>query len=396
MNIPAGKSLLWIAALVITLGLATMIMDDSGNDQRRENRSLEPGALLGPAPGRDDGSQEPLKGYARALAPRPFVFPDDHGPHPRFRNEWWYFTGNLRSSDGRRFGYQLVVFRIALSPEPPERASRWGTNQIYMAHFAVTNAAEGQFLSFERFARGAAGLAGANADPFRVWLEDWSVAAVDGGHDWRLQAATDDVRIELRLRPDKAVVSHGDNGLSRKGPMEGNASYYYSITRIETHGIIALAGERYTVHGDSWLDREWGTSALADDQEGWDWFALQLDDGSDLMYYRLRREDGSADPFSRGTRVYPSGRTAALQPSDIDIEILDTWESPRGGTYPSRWRISVPREQLTLEVRPVMNDQELDLSVRYWEGAVDVTGTRGGRPVRGRGYVELVGYGSNT
>ncbi|HEX5789471.1 MAG TPA: lipocalin-like domain-containing protein [Woeseiaceae bacterium] len=330
-------------------------------------------------------------GFAKALEPREFVFPDDHGPHPEFRNEWWYVTGNLDSENGRRFGYELTIFRVALAPDAPASPSDWRTNMLYFAHFAVTDAAAAEFHAAERYARGAAGLAGAAADPFRVWLYDWRIEALPSGA-WRLAANDADVRLEVTLDAMKPPVLNGKAGLSQKSAEPGNASYYYSVTRFDTNGRLALGGDTFTVAGTSWLDREWSTSALAPDQAGWDWFALQLDDGSDLMVYALRRRDGTIDAESAGTFTAADGSATQFARDEIRIDVTDRWTSPRGGTYPAGWRLAVPSLGLALEVEPVVADQELDTLVRYWEGAVDVSGTRGGSPVAGRGYVELTGY----
>lgn len=331
-------------------------------------------------------------GFARAFGPRTFDFPRDHGPHPEFKNEWWYVTGNLLSDEGQRFGYQWVIFRFALQPQPAPRTSNWATNQIYLAHFAITDASGQRFHFYERLARGAAGLAGAWSSPLNVWLEDWSLHE-DGSNLWRLRAEEAGNSIELELQPIKPVVLNGENGLSRKSSEEGNASYYYSISRLDTRGILRLADRSYRVSGSSWLDREWSTSALSEQQQGWDWFALQLDDGTDVMFYHLRRKDGSVDPHSQGTLIDRAGGATALTAADVDLTVLDHWQSPRGSRYPSHWRLSIPAEDLTLDIRPVISDQELDVSVRYWEGAVDIQGVRRGREIKGRGYAELVGYG---
>ena len=339
----------------------------------------------------------PSQGFARATKTRAFRFPADHGPHPGYRNEWWYFTGNLTTDAGRRFGYELSLFRIALSPDASPRASAWGTNQVYMAHFALTDVAAGKFYFYERFARGAAGLAGAQAAPFAVWLEDWRVESDPReAQTWHLRAAAGDVAIALALTPRKPAVLQGERGLSRKSAEPGNASYYYSLPRLASDGTITIAGEAHRVAGTSWLDREWSTSALGPDQVGWDWFALQLADGSELMLYQLRNRDGRADPFSAGVLIAPDGRTVPLARDDFGIEVLDHWRSARGGEYPARWRVSVPRAKLVLDVSPVLADQELAVSVRYWEGAVDVRGTRADKAVTGRGYVELTGYAQTT
>jgi len=334
-------------------------------------------------------------GFARAIAPRSFSFPADHGPHPEFRSEWWYFTGNLETAKGRHFGFQLTFFRTALAPKSVERASAWGATQVYMAHFALTDAGGKRFYAFDRFSRSALGLAGAKAQPFHVWLEDWSAQGT--GREalpMRLHAAQGEVALDLTLQSAKPVVLQGNRGLSQKGAAPGNASYYYSLTRMPTRGTIRVASETFQVEGSSWMDREWSTSALERDQVGWDWFALQLSDRREVMFYQLRRRDSSADPFSSGTLVRADGSTRSLTRDQVQIEVLDHWQSPRDGArYPSRWYLRIPTEKLELEIIPYFNDQELNVSVRYWEGAVRVHGTGNGQPMSGNGYVELTGYG---
>lgn len=339
-------------------------------------------------------------GYARAVEPRPFEFPADHGPHPDFRSEWWYFTGNLDGDGGRRFGFQFTIFRGALAPPDAEATDEpggpWATRQVYLGHFTVTDAGGRTFRDFERYTRGAAGLAGARADPFRVWLDDWEVRGPDtGGTPWpmTLRARDTAVALDLRLEPIKPRVLQGEAGLSQKGAEVGNASYYYSFTRLAAEGAVEIDGERVPVEGTAWLDREWSTSVLSEGQVGWDWFALQLSDGSDLMVYQLRRADGSPDPLSDGVRVDSLGAATRLSLEDFTLEPTGEWASSvDGAVYPSGWRVRVPDQGLDLEVTPVLADQELDVSFRYWEGAVDVSGTADGRPVTGRGYVELTGY----
>lgn len=334
-------------------------------------------------------------GYARAVAPRPFVFPQDHGPHPDFRSEWWYATGNLDGPGGERFGYELTVFRIALAP-PDSTASAdssgWTSRQLYMAHFGLTDGVGRTHRAFERFSRGAAGLAGAHASPFRVWLEGWSFEEGEGGMPaMRVRAAQDGYAVDLTLRPDKPAVLQGDRGLSQKGPGIGNASHYYSLTRLVTEGTVETPRGRVAVTGASWFDREWSTSALAADQVGWDWFALQLADGRDLMLYQLRQKDGTASPFSSGVIVAPDGQATPLPVSAYRLVPERSWRSPHSGIeYPVAWRVDIPQENLVLRVTPVVDDQELNVSVRYWEGAVDVSGPGG---LSGRGYLEMTGYG---
>lgn len=339
--------------------------------------------------------------FERALAPRPLVFPADHGPHPGFRTEWWYFTGHLAAGatgSGPAFGFQLTFFRTALRRERAPRASAWGATEVYMAHLALTDPARGRFHATERFARAALGLAGARAAPFRVWLADWSAEAVDGeGPSLRLRAGSGEVAIDLVLDPGKRPVLHGDGGLSRKGSAAGHASHYYSLTRMPARGTVRAGGHAWTVRGLGWMDREWSTSALAADQVGWDWFGLQLDDGRELMLYRLRRRDGTTDAASSGTLVAGDGESRTLARDEATVEVLDEWTSPRSGTrYPARWRVRVEAAGLDLVLTPVLADQELDLAVRYWEGAVRVAGQARGRPVGGAGYVELVGYAGSA
>ena len=330
-------------------------------------------------------------GFARALAPRPLSFPSDYGPHADFRTEWWYYTGNLKTAAGRHFGFQLTFFRIALAPGVVVRASAWATRQFYVAHFAVTDVAGRRFHAFSRTSREALALAGASASPFRVWVEDWS--AEGDGSSARLRASQGDVAIDLEVSAAKPVVLQGDRGLSRKGPEPGNASFYYSFTRMPTSGVVRLGSETLTVSGEAWMDREWSTSGLSAGVKGWDWFAVQLDDGRELMAYLLRRRDGTPDPFSAGTLVATDGTARPLDASDLRIETLEQWTSPRSGVrYPARWRLSVPSADLQLEIEPQLADQELIVGTRYWEGAVTAASSAGHRAVAGQGYAELVGY----
>lgn len=325
--------------------------------------------------------------------PREFEFPADHGPHPQYRHEWWYLTGNLTTPEGRHFGYQVTFFRFNLGAMPA-RESAWATNQVYMAHFAVTDTVGGRFHHFERFSRAALGLAGAQTEPLRVWLDDWQLQGGEGLLPMQVQLAEGGVSLSLRLQSRKSIVLQGDRGYSRKGPQQGNASHYYSLTRLETVGELTLAGQRFAVSGESWLDREWGSSALGRGQVGWDWFSLQLDDQRELMFFHLRREDGSIDPLSHGVWVEPDGTTRKLTRRDVQAEPLAYWESPAGGArYPLQWRVRVPAQALDLVLTPQLHDQELRGTFRYWEGAVSVRGSREGLPVAGRGYMELTGYG---
>jgi predicted secreted hydrolase len=362
-------------------------------------------------------------GFTRALGPREFQFPQDHGPHPAFRHEWWYVTGNLDSATGERFGFELTFFRVALAPPPPATvggtaatsangtggatgagaidASHWRTRQIYLAHFAITDVARGDFRFAQKFSRDALGLTGAQADPFRVWLDDWTLGVADAHAvagagakaDWRLHARGQGYELTLDAQPLMQPVLNGVRGLSRKSDEAGDASYYYSIPRVAVRGQIVRAGQSLDVKGLAWLDREWGSGALGEGQQGWDWFALQLQDGSTLMFYALRKRDGTRDVHSAGTWVDGVGRVRPLATDEVQIDVSDYWVSPRGGRYPSRWRLRVPAVGLDVDIRPALANQELGTSPRYWEGAVDVRAAEGERNALGRGYVELVGYG---
>jgi predicted secreted hydrolase len=333
-------------------------------------------------------------GFDRATGPRPISFPDDFGAHPDFLSEWWYYTGNLNTEDGRHFGYQLTIFRRALVP-PPERQARqskWATDQVYLAHFAVTDVQNNQHQAFERYSRGSAGLAGAQSNPYQVWVEDWSVTKI-GKDQVRLQADQDGWSVDLILDDIKGPILQGERGFSQKGPHPGNASYYISQTRLETQGTVEMEGKSYQVAGISWMDHEFSTSALSEDQIGWDWFALQMEDGSELMVFTLRTADGSVDPYSSGTVIYQDGSTRHLSRKDFQVEVLGFWRSPVSkANYPARWKIVVPSEELTLEIQPYISDQELNLSYKYWEGAVWIRGDRQGEPISGDGYIELTGY----
>ncbi len=335
-------------------------------------------------------------GYAMAEAPRRLEFPADHGAHPEYRSEWWYFTGNLAADGGRHFGFQLTFFRFALSPQPIERESAWAANQAWMAHFTLTDTANGRFHAAERLGRGALGIAGANALPFRVWLDNWqavSLAPNGGLFPLHLEAQHGPVAIELELTAVKPLVLQGQEGWDRKGTEPGNASYYYSFMRLAAQGRLSIGDQRFEVGGAAWMDREWSSNALSADLVGWDWFSLQLSDGSEFMYYRLRRQDGTAGPFSSGAIVLPKGDRIDLAGDEVRLQVRRHWQSPRGNhRYPVAWSVEIPSRGLALEIEPQVDDQELDLTVRYWDGAIRARGISGNEPVSGQGYLELVGY----
>ena len=388
---------LWIVLIVIGLLVVGFVVGRplwAGDDANVPEAALQ---ALPPA-----GSVE---GFARATEPNAIEFPRDLGPHDDYQTEWWYYTGNLATADGRPFGFQFTIFRRALAP--PEAleteffsknsvsGSDWRTEQVYLAHFTISDIEGGNFYPAERFSRGAAGLAGAQAEPYHVWLEDWTIEEVAPGQV-RLRARTDDVALDLTLNQTLPPVLHGDGGLSVKGPEPGNASYYYSIVQQQAEGTVMVGEQSFDVSGLAWKDHEWSTSALSDGAIGWDWFSLQLDNGGALMLFEIRRADGTREATSAGSYIAPDGTVTHLALGDWSLEVTDTWTSPTsGGEYPAGWHITVPSIGLEMSGKPLLADQELNLSTTYWEGAVEFSGTLDGIPINARGYIEMTGYGGS-
>lgn len=324
--------------------------------------------------------------FAKAYDVVPINFPEDLGEHPDFQTEWWYYTGNLADEAGNRFGFQLTFFRRALAANSAERTSEWGGNQVYFAHFGLTDAANNRFYAHERWSRGGPDLAGVQSPPYRVWLEDWEAREVSPGVV-HLQAQEGAVSLDLMLKLEKPPVLQGDRGFSPKSNEPGNASYYYSFTRQSATGTIKTPDGAATVSGTVWKDHEWSTSALDDDAVGWDWFAFQLDDGREIMFFQVRRADGGA-ALVDGVLVDEAGETMPLHADSVQLDVLDYWTSPRNqAEYPAQWRFAIPAADIDLTITPLIADQELNLSTVYWEGAVRIEGTQ-----TGYGYVELTGY----
>src|SRR4029077_6288816 len=328
-----------------------------------------------------------------------FAFPRDHGPHPQFRQEWGYVSGNLDAGSGGRLGFELTFFRFALHPEsglaPEPAASAWRARQIYLAHFAITDVSAGRFRFAQKLSRAALGLAGAQTLPLRVWIDDWSLEAATAGaaaQEWSLRAAQPGYVLELTLQAAAPPVLNGDAGLSRKSGEPSAATYYYSMPRLAARGQLIREGHPLRLQGLAWVDREWGSGGLGAQQVGWDWFALQLNDGSALMFYALRSASGARDPHSAGTFTDAAGTAQPLPSGGVAIEVTRTWKSPAGVISPGAWRLRAPALALDVEVTPLLPDQELRGPPRYWEGAVEVHGVRAGAALAGRGYVELVGY----
>ena len=352
------------------------------------------------------------EGYERACGPREFEFPQDHGPHPEFRNEWWYVTGNLLTpgvgAKQKRFGFHATFFRIATRPADSKATamssdsvvSEWASSEFYMAHFAITEEGADRVSAHERFGRAAAGLAGAvvntpvdeNGNRVKVWLDDWQLLAreQDGQLVWNLKIQEENDALDLTLVADKPKVLQGRDGYSQKSADPCNSSYYYSLTRLQATGTVVTENQTNDVNGSAWLDREWSSSALAEDQVGWDWFALQLDDGREIMFYQLRKNDGTADPFSHAVEIAKDGSKTEIPLDRLELDIERWWRSKAGARYPISGTITRKDTGEIIVYRPLIDDQELDLTVRYWEGAIKLSNAAG--QSIGRGYLELTGY----
>jgi predicted secreted hydrolase len=340
--------------------------------------------------------------FLKVTGPCNHSFPEDHGPHPDYRTEWWYYTGNLSGADGRRFGFQLTFFRTGLAPPSerakwPEPASPWRSDEIYLAHAALTDISGGRHLQAEKVARPVLSMAGAEMDDgvWRIYLNTWQTVIGPNAHS--LQAQTDDFALALELSPSKPPVLHGDAGYSRKGEEPERASCYYSFTRLTAGGTVTMDGRRIPVTGSAWMDHEFSTDLLQPGITGWDWFSLQLSDHTEIMIFFLRQTDGSLNAATSGTYVLPSGKARHLRAEDLRIEPLDFWTSPHTGVrYPIRWRLFVDSLASELVITAQLADQEMrtprSTNIVYWEGSVALHGTKAGAPVEGVGYVELTGY----
>jgi predicted secreted hydrolase len=332
----------------------------------------------------------------RFAAPdRAIVLPADHAAHPEYATEWWYYTGHLRSKDGGRFGFQLTWFRVGLTAEQ-QTTSKFKAKTVYFAHFTVTDKTGRTFRFAEKLSRGGSyDNAGADARVLQTWLGDWRLEGL--GPMFYMSAREDSMALSLIGTPRKPAVLQGTNGYSQKGEAATNASMYYSMPRIAVTGVLTLDSVPVEVEGEAWMDHEFGTSQLDAGQIGWDWFSLQLSNNEEVMVYGLRRADGSYDEHSSGSLVLANGTRVPLAAGDFRIEVLEQWKSPKSGaTYPSKWRVSIPSQQLVATITPYVADQELrtenSVRITYWEGAASVEGTRNGAAVSGEGYVELTGY----
>jgi predicted secreted hydrolase len=335
-------------------------------------------------------------------------FPRDHWPHDGYKTEWWYFVGNLKSVEdpSTRFGYQFTIFKVGLVAASPGFESAWSAGDLILGHAAITDMTAGDHVFSETLHRASPLLGGFRPFPERPIASARSPAGTDGAWvlDWTGDgfhfSARDDAKamaFDLRTIPDKPLVFQGPGGVSRKGEEKSSASLYYSFPRLATGGWIELAGRRHRVSGESWMDKEFGSSQLSTDQVGWDWFSLRLDDGRDLMLFVLRREDGSPD-FRSGTVIATDGSPRYLDADEWTVTVTDHWESPEtGGRYPAGWILRVPKEGLALHLEPLVPDQENRggaSGISYWEGAVEVRSPDG--TAAGQGYVEMTGYGRGS
>jgi predicted secreted hydrolase len=346
------------------------------------------------------GLQPLLAQFKPALPGYRYEFPRDYFNHPDFETEWWYYTGNLQSTDGRKFGFELTFFREGVNRDNTH-ASTWDVRDLYLAHFAISDLDRKKFFHAERTNRSGPGIAGADAAIEKVWNGNWSVFWKDGGET--LTAIADQFAMNLTLQPQKPPVIHGQRGISKKSARTGRASHYFSQTRLRASGALEIASNKFAVTGLAWMDHEFFTQQVDSDQQGWDWFSLQLDDDTELMLFQIRRKDGSIEPLSAGTFVDEKGVAHQLTRNDFELETLpatagNTWtSSATQASYPVRWQIRVPSLGILLEASTPLPSQEItsnsQIVPNYWEGAIFLTGSKGAtQPLHGSGYLEMTGY----
>lgn len=408
------KIFITILVLISIASLLSIALNyfNSLPEEKSGNASLEVGELL---------SASDTSGFKRAFKEIDFDYSRDIGNHPGWKTEWWYFTGNLKTKNGRLFGYQFTIFRHTLKDKRNSIS-----NEIFMSHIAVSDISNKKFYSAERIERQIPGLSG--ADTFQLSVFIHNIKAIGKYENGVLNATISTIPLKadsldksildkylsdkrngknqksifrnqaeefdfiFNLSSSKAPVKQGVNGLSQKSVSPGNASYYFSFSRLETSGIIRIGNEEFEVVGVSWFDREWSTSALSSDQAGWDWFSLQLNDNSELMFYRMRLKNGMPDATSRGIYILPDGNISPIQMNEIIYKETQYWKSPDNRNYPIAWNFEIDKLGLELLIIPYFENQLHQLSVQYWEGAVRVNGSKNGSQLNGSGYVELTGY----
>lgn len=330
-------------------------------------------------------AQTTTDGFALPQPGKIFAFPRDHGSHPEFRTEWWYVTGHLDAKNGHRFGFQVTFFRQA-------RRENDKTQQLHLAHAALLDAHTGRFLHEERLNR-AGWDADSSATTLAVRNGNWSLHLDESTQHLHITATVkNEALLQLELEAFKPLVVFGKDGVSRKGASATAASHYLTWPRLKTHGTVKLGAAEHTVTGEAWMDHEFSSSQLDAGQVGWDWAALQLKDGREIMVYRMRRKDGSLDAASTLAIVERDGKVRHLASHAFAWEVIGTWKSPRNGAeYPHHVRLRFENE--SLELKPLAADQEQDGSITrlpYWEGACDVLDSHG--QITGRAFLELAGY----
>jgi predicted secreted hydrolase len=341
------------------------------------------------------GAQTTAEQYRVALPGYRYEFPRDHFDHPDFQTEWWYYTGNVKSEDGHRFGFELTFFRQGVNRDAA-KTKPWDVRDLYLAHLALSDLDGQVFYQAERTSRSGPGLAGSSPADGRIWNGNWQVQWQ--GTEQRMQAVDARFELQFSFRAEKPPVINGENGVSRKAEGAGRASHYISLTRLTAQGHIRVAGKTTDVTGLAWMDHEFFTHQLEGNQVGWDWFSVQLDDKTELMLFRIRRSDGSTDPYSAGSFVDEQGVTTQLRSTDFTLQPLgETWTSKvTNAVYPIRWKIAVPRLGIELEAKTQLPAQELtshtQISPNYWEGAVGFAGRKQHLSLAGNGYLEMTGY----
>jgi len=333
--------------------------------------------------------------YRVALPGYHYQFPRDYFNHPDFQTEWWYYTGNLKSTDGHRLGFELTFFRQGVDRDQ-SKSGPWDLRDLYFAHLALSDLDGQRFFHAERTNRAGPGIAGASESDRAIWNGNWRASW--HGDEQTLEAMTDEIQIHLALQTQKPPVVHGENGVSPKAEGLGHASQYISLTRLLTTGKLVLQGKTLSVNGSSWLDHEFFTHQLTSEQVGWDWLSAQLEDDTELMLFIIRRKDGSIDPYSSGTFIDANGHSLHLRKNDFILQPqAETWKSTATyATYPIRWQATVPKLGLQLEVTTALKSQEIvgksSLVPVYWEGAIRVAGMKGSSTIGGVGYLEMTGY----
>ncbi|MFS2156929.1 lipocalin-like domain-containing protein [Pseudomonas sp. Pseusp122] len=317
--------------------------------------------------------------FAQVVPGKVLAFPADHGPHPDFRIEWWYITANLKDAQGNDFGVQWTLFRNALRPGP--QASGWADSTLWMGHAAVTSAT--RHYAAERYARGSVGQAGVSLGPFSARVDDWALEGQNDLSNLQLQAKDPRFSYRLQLTSGKAPVPQGQQGFSQKSE-QGQASYYYSQPFFQAQGQLEIDGKTYQVSGPAWLDREWSSQPLTANQTGWDWFSLHLNDGSEVMLYRMRQKQG--EPYVTGTWINPDGSTQQLTAEAVSLK-PENETRVAGHRLPTRWTVSIPGKAVAISVEALNANAWMNLSLPYWEGPVRLTGSH-----QGMGYLEMTGY----